>query len=558
LPRTLLNGWQADSEFPPAYFILQELPLMTPLRPQPVVRLSPTLPGNSVLRLLRSPALFFLVVCALLVTPSVQAANKSSSLAQQIESILRASPAGRGFWGIEVVRLPDGEILYVRNPQHLFQPASNMKMFTTSAALNTLGPDFIFRTTVESSAAPDSEGRVPDLVLVGRGDPNLGSRVVPYQYKSKPRLPADLDFEELADQVAAKGVREVTGSLYADDTYYVHEPYGTDWAVDDLYWDYGAPITALAFNDNSLKLTIRPAAFIGPRAQILITPGDGYYRIVNDVATTASGIPAKIELNRFPGSMELDVWGHIPVDSNGVDEEISIQDPPRYIGGMFRKLLEQRGVKVDGDTVVREITPAEAANQSEKPDPTQRFVLAEHNSLPLTQDVKVTLKVSQNLHAEMLLRTISRVENLQGNLEDGLNILNGFVQKIGIAPEEVQFAGGSGLSRETLVTPDAVMKLLQFNARAPWFQAFYDALPVAGIDGTLADRFHNTPLQGRIHAKTGSLEHVNALSGYMNLPGGRRLAFVIIGNQHPLKYSQATKVIDRIALEIYRNYAYRR
>jgi D-alanyl-D-alanine carboxypeptidase/D-alanyl-D-alanine-endopeptidase (penicillin-binding protein 4) len=114
------------------------------------------------------------------------------------------------------------------------------------------------------------------------------------------------------------------------------------------------------------------------------------------------------------------------------------------------------------------------------------------------------------------------------------------------------------LSRQTLVTPDAVMKLLQFDARAPYFQAFYDALPVAGVDGTLADRFHNTPLQGRIHAKTGSLEHVNALSGYMNLPGHRRLAFVIIGNHQPLKWSKATKAIDQIALQIYRHYAYRR
>jgi serine-type D-Ala-D-Ala carboxypeptidase/endopeptidase (penicillin-binding protein 4) len=531
---------------------------MTPVRPQPVVRPSPALPDNYVLRFFSAAALFFLVVCALLAPLSAQAASKRSYLAQRIESILRASPAGRGFWGIEVVRLSDGEILYARNPQHLFQPASNMKMFTTSAALNTLGPDFIFRTSVESSAAPDPAGRVPDLVLVGRGDPNLGSRVVPYQYNSPARLPADLDFEGLADQVLSKGVREVTGNLYSDDTYFVYQPYGTDWAVDDLYWDFGAPITALAFNDNSLKLKIQPAAFAGPRAQILITPGDGYYRIVNDVATTASGIPAKVELNRFPGSMELDVWGHIPVDSSGVDEDISIQDPPLFIGEMFRKLLEQRGVKVDGEVVVREVTPAEAASQSETQAAEQRFVLAEHDSLPLSQDVKVTLKVSQNLHAEMLLRTISRVENHKGSLEDGLDVLNGFVQKVGIAPEEVQFAGGSGLSRETLVTPNAVMKLLQFNARAPWFKAFYDALPVAGVDGTLADRFHNTPLQGRIHAKSGSLEHVNALSGYMNLPGERRLAFVIIGNHHPLKGSKATKVIDQIALDIYRHYASRR
>ncbi|HEX8713466.1 MAG TPA: D-alanyl-D-alanine carboxypeptidase/D-alanyl-D-alanine-endopeptidase, partial [Terracidiphilus sp.] len=265
-----------------------------------------------------------------------------------------------------------------------------------------------------------------------------------------------------------------------------------------------------------------------------------------------------IEIERAPGSMELDVWGHIPLGSNSDDEGISIQNPPLFIGDMFRKLLEERGVKVDGQVVVREVSPAEAASQPQPPQPEKRVVLAEHDSLPLSQDIKVTLKVSQNLHAEMLLRTMSRVLNHQGSLEDGLSILNDFVQKIGIAPNEVQFADGSGLSRQTLVTPGAVMKLLQFNARQPYFKWFYDALPVAGVDGTLADRFHNTPLQGRIHAKTGSLEHVNTLSGYMDLPGDRRLAFVIIANQHPLEGPQATNVIDQIALEIYRRYAHRR
>jgi len=512
-------------------------------------------------RLLRTPALFLLIVCATLLPPATRAAAAArhpNSLAQSIDAILSASPAGRGFWGIEVVRLSDGEILYARNPQRLFQPASNMKLFTTSAALSTLGPNFIFRTTVESSALPDAAGRVPDLVLVGRGDPNLGSRVLPYYLKTEVRLPADLDFEKLADQLAAKGVREVTGNLYADDTYYVHQPYGTGWAVDDLYWDYGAPITALAFNDNSLKLQIRPAAVAGVRAEAQLDPGNGYYSLNNQVETTSSGIPAKVEINRFPGSMELDVWGHIPANSNGVDEGVSIENPPLFIGAMFRKLLQQRGMKVDGQVVVRELPPAEAAGHAALPKPENRIVLAEHDSLPLSQDIKVTLKVSQNLHAEMLLRTMSRVQDHQGSLEDGLDILKSFTQKIGIPREEVQFAGGSGLSRDTLVTPDALIKLLEFTTRAPWFQPFYDALPVAGIDGTLADRFQHTALEGRIHAKTGSMENVNALSGYMNLPRGRRLAFVIIGNHQPLHWAQATEVIDRIALQIYRQYAHSR
>ncbi|HET7215325.1 MAG TPA: D-alanyl-D-alanine carboxypeptidase/D-alanyl-D-alanine-endopeptidase [Terriglobia bacterium] len=527
-------------------------------QPRPIVLLLSAFDHCRTVRPFSKAVFCLVIVCTLLFPSAAQSARRRTPLSRGIDAILQASPARRGFWGIEVVRLSDGKVLYARNAQHLFLPASNMKMFTTSAALSKLGPDFVFRTTVESSSAPDAAGRVPDLVLVGRGDPNLGSRAVPYQYNSPARVPADLDFEKLADQVASKGVREVTGNLYADDTYFVDQPYATDWAVDDLFWDYGAPVTALAFNDNSLMLEVRPAAFVGPRAQIFVQPGDGYYEIVNGVTTTVAGTPANIEIERAPGSLGLDVWGHIPLGSNDVDNGISIQAPPLFIGDMFRKLLEERGVKVDGQMVVREVSPAEAASRSGPPQPAKRVILAEHDSLPLSQDIKVTLKVSQNLHAEMLLRTMSRVLDGQGSLEDGLNILNNFVQKIGIAPDEVQFADGSGLSRQTLVTPAAVMKLLQFNTRQPYFQWFYDALPVAGVDGTLGDRFHNTPLQGRVHAKTGTLEHVNALSGYMDLAGRRRLAFVIIVNQHPFDGAQATKVIDQIALEIYRRYAHRR
>jgi len=500
-------------------------------------------------------AAFSLVVCALLFTSAAHGAKRADSLSRHIDAILRASHAERGFWGIEVVRLSDGKILYARNPDRLFLPASNMKLFTTAAALSTLGPDFIFKTTVESSAPSDSQGRVPGLTIVGRGDPNLGSRLLPYQFNSPARIPADQDFANLADQVAAKGVREITGNLYADDTYYVYEPYGTGWTADDLEWDYGAPITALAFNDNALKMEIQPASSVGAKAQILLDPPDAYYKIIDDVETTPSGDAAKVEVNRLPGSMELDVWGHVPVGSDGVDEGISIADPPQYIGKMFRKLLEQRGVRVDGQVVVRELTQAEADREGTLQKPEHRFVLAEHDSLPLREDIKVTLKVSQNLHAEMLLRTMSRVLNNKGSAEDGLNILNNFVQKIGISNNEVRFADGCGLSRQTLVAPDALIKLLEFMSRAPYFQPFYDALPVAGIDGTLGDRFQHSILKGRIHAKTGSMEYVNALSGYMDLPDRRRLAFVIIGNHQPLHWKEATEVVDRIALEIYRRYA---
>ena len=491
--------------------------------------------------------------------PGTVRAGQYGSLAGRINAILRSTPAGRGFWGIEVVRLSDGTHLYARNADRLFQPASNMKLFTAAAALSKLGPDFVFRTTVESSTSPDAEGRVPNLILIGRGDPNLGSRVLPYHLKTQVRSPADADFEQLAGQVAARGVREVTGDILADNSYYVDQPYGPDWAIDDTVWGYGAPITALAFNDNSLKLHVQPGSAVGARARITLDPVPDYYRIKNAVKTVSASTPAKVRVERAPGSMELDVWGRVPLGSSGIDEDVAIQNPPQLIGEMFRRLLEQRGVKVDGQVVVRQQTPyAMAAGAGPVPKPETRYILAEHDSLPLREDIKVTLKVSQNLHAEMLLRTMAREVAGQGSLAAGLKILDDFARKIDIPPGEVSFADGSGLSRYTLVTPDALIKLLEFMAGSRHFKDFFDALPVAGVDGTLADRFEHTVASGRIHAKTGSMEHVNALSGYMDLPGGGRLAFVIVANDYAASSAAATRTVDRIALTIYRQFAHER
>jgi len=189
------------------------------------------------------------------------------------------------------------------------------------------------------------------------------------------------------------------------------------------------------------------------------------------------------------------------------------------------------------------------------PEPEVRNILAEHDSLPLREDIKVTLKVSQNLHAEMLLRTMARQLSGEGSLETGVGILDNFARGIHISSDRFYFAGGSGLSRDTLVSPDGLIKLLEFMARSNHFKDFFEALPVAGVDGTLADRFEHTLAKRRIHAKTGSMEHVNSLSGYMDLPGGRRLAFVIVANDHAVHSAAAEQVIDRIALAIYRQFA---
>ena len=481
------------------------------------------------------------------------------ALGPHINYILRQTAAKRGFWGIEVMRLRDGKILFQQNADHLFMPASNMKLFTTAAALEKLGPGFVFRTTVESDTAPDAQGRVDDLTLVGRGDANLGSRVLPYHLKTERRDPADIVLRELADQVVARGVHEVKGNLVADDSYFLFEPYGHDWAEEDLEWGYGAPVTALAFNDNELLFHVQPAATVGEGALVSLSPIGDYYQLNNRLETTEPNSHENIFVERLQGSKELDVWGQVPLGSTVEDDAVSIDNPPQLVGDIFLKLLEARGIKVRGRVMVKHFTRLEAATMpASAPPPMSRVILAEHDSLGLGEDIKLTNKISQNLHAEMLLRTLGHEVKNYGSVETGLEVLRDFVAQAGIPPDEVYFADGSGLSRKVLVAPEAVVKLLQYMAKSPHFGAYFDSLPVAGVDGTLDQRLMGTAAAGAIHAKTGTITHVNSLSGYMDLPSGERLAFSIFGNSNPAGSREGARAVDQIALAIFEQYGGRR
>jgi D-alanyl-D-alanine carboxypeptidase/D-alanyl-D-alanine-endopeptidase (penicillin-binding protein 4) len=477
-------------------------------------------------------------------------------LDRRIDAILAASDARRGSWGIQVVELESGRLLYERDADHLFIPASNMKMFTTAAALEKLGPDYIFHTTVESDAAPDAQGRVWDLYLVGRGDPNLGVRTFPYTYHG-PQQPADKFIQEMADQVKARGVREVVRKLVADDSYFVWEPFAPNWAADDLDWGYGAPVSALAFNDNLLTLHVKPGQKAGDEADVRMDPVADYYLLRNHIQTSAKGTEKKYILERQPGSMELDLWGQIPIDSADSVDTIAIANPPRLMAEQFRAALRARGIVVEEPIEVRHLTRLEAASLPNPAPPfSSRVVLAEHTSPPLSEAIKVINKESENLHVEMLLRTLGHVQNNRGSLAGGLEALNAFVeQQVEILPGEKYFSDGSGLSREDLVAPHAAVKLLLYMARSPHFQAYFDSLPVSGIDGTLAHRFLEDEVKGKIHAKTGSVEHVNTLSGYMDLPSGKRLVFSIMTNNHPLPNKAGQDTLDAITLGIYNWFA---
>ena len=495
---------------------------------------------------------------------SRQAKVHQASLTANIERLLSDPAVERSFWGIKAVSLESGRTLFERNADKLFTPASNAKLFTTAATLALIGPQYQFRTTVETSGLVDKYGRVNgNLVLVGRGDPNLSGRVLPYTYPRPERtLPPEWVLQDLADQLVQKGVKFVDGNIVGDDSYFSFERYGQGWSQEDVFWDYGAPVSALTLNDNTIFVTVEPGARPGDRAFVRVEPFASYFEIDNRAFTTPAGSGAmKLGVDRQPGSNVITIWGNIPMGDAGPTYSLAITDPAEFAARVFRSILLQRGIAVYGGVRTHHadapgqftstFTVYSGGGDTATPsEPAAPLVLASYESHPLVEDLRVINKESQNLHAEIMLRLLGREKGSGGSIEGGEEVVKGFLSSAGISPEEYVLLDGSGLSRQDLVTPDAVVKLLTYIDSQPWGDTFRHTLPVAGTDGTLAYRFRNTAAQGRVVAKTGMLGHVNALSGYATTLSGDHVAFSIIANNHILGSRSAIQVIDKIVQAI--------
>jgi len=501
-----------------------------------------------------------LVLCLFLAT-QLQAA-KRKPLPARIAAVLADPDLARAYWGIEIVSLTTGQVLYLQNGDKLFTPASNTKLFTTSAALALIGPDYKFRTSVETTGSLDKHGRLSgDLLLVGRGDPNLSGRELPYDLRTQRNDHPIKVLEDLADSLVQKGVKYVDGDLVADDSYFAFERYGEGWSQDDLVWGDGAPVSALAINDNVVFVNILPADRPGDRAFVSVVPFADYYRVDNRIITTPAGTARRIFFNREPGSTALTLWGEMPIDDQGANQALAIEDPAAFASELFRSLLEKRGITVYGRQRTRHTelaglstfsvtATAEARGGGDEllhPSlPNQTLVLASHESKPLIEDIRVVNKVSQNLHAEILLRLLAREKGTAPTVGNGLEVLRGFLSKVGVPSDQYVFYDGSGLSRQNLVTPHAMVMLLTYASNQSWGKEFRDTLPLAGVDGSLADRLKGTIAQGRVYAKTGSLGGVKSLSGYATTNHGDQVAFSILSNNSNVPAKKITDAIDEI------------
>lgn len=496
---------------------------------------SPTPPPAPVALPSQSPA----VAPAASPTP-VNAGPKTSNptktlgeLQSRISEILRKPELAPAMIGIKVVSLDTGKVLFEENAAKLLRPASNMKLYTVATALDRLSPDFRFTTSVYATAKLDASGSVRgDLIIFGRGDPSLAARFNNGDYFKA--------INDLAAKIVAAGVKRIDGDLIGDESYFTGSQYGSGWEWEDLTWYYGAEVSALTINDNALDLFIKPNPQVGKPAIVTTGPPDPLLTITNDVTTAPAGTRRQLSIHRGLGKDTLQIQGSIPLDDRGYTGGIGISHPAMLFVYLLRSSLAQRGVTIKGRTRTiaaplggPSLDPVQRASLVRRPDvpPINWPVeIASYQSAPFSLIAAQTLKPSQNLYTELILRTLGNspppitpssdssgdasserqsqgaaVELRQTSEDRGVEIVKTFLKTVGIRPESLDLNDGSGLSRNDMVTADSTVQLLTYMSRHRNAAVFRDALPIAGVDGTLRNRMKGTVAEGNLRAKTGSL-----------------------------------------------------
>jgi D-alanyl-D-alanine carboxypeptidase/D-alanyl-D-alanine-endopeptidase (penicillin-binding protein 4) len=440
-------------------------------------------------------------------------------LQQRVEARLAEAGPGTRF-GL-VVATEDGREIVAISPDARFIPASNTKMFTTAAAYAALRdldrPDDSLGTAVRLEAVGK---RAHDVVLEGRGDARLSSAA---------DCVADC-LARLADAVAARvrTVRDVVG----DDRLYPDERWSPGMSWNNIPTRSGTGISALSLDDNELPVRVTPSA-AGQAPAVEMMP---YYRVDNR-ALTVTGGSTELGFDRMPGSDLVHLTGTIAAGSGAALLRLGIDDPAHYAAWRLKMLLEARGVKVTGTVATRHrrLAPSDdpALRKGSLParapeaEPLARLVPP-----PLAEDIKIVNKVSQNLHAELLLRRVGRVAGT-GSIADGVAAVRAMLDGAGVPRSGYDFSDGSGMSTYNRVAPRAAIRFLRWVEAQPWGAAWRETLPIGGVDGTLAARFRGTPLEGKIFAKTGGLNATSALSGWLVARSGRTLVFSAFANDIP-------------------------
>jgi serine-type D-Ala-D-Ala carboxypeptidase/endopeptidase (penicillin-binding protein 4) len=478
-------------------------------------------------------------------TPTPAAPQTLEELRARIREILSRPEFASSRVALKIASLDTGRVLFEQDAGKWMQPASNMKLYTVAAALDRLTPDYRFITSVYAPARPDAAGTVRgDLVVYGRGDPTFAVRFNP-----EGNTDYSLAIDALAADIYAAGVRRVEGDLVGDESYFTGSPIPPGWEWDDLQWYYGAEVSALTVNDNSVDLSVKPGASVGAPARITLGPSTPLVTVVDRTTTAERRTPRELSVTRLLGQNVIEIRGRLPIDDGGYRASLAVSRPAMLFASMLRSSLERRGVVFTGQT-----RTLDAQGRAEgSPLPVSSLVeLAARKSPPLSVIAAQTLKPSQNLYAELLLRTLGKAvgstDPKLSSEEAGEAAVGRFLTQAGIDPAGLVMNDGSGLSRSDLVTAETTLQLLTYMNRHRFGAEFRAALPVAGLDGTLRNRMKGTPAQGNVRAKTGTLGTATSLSGYVFSAAGERLVFALMINNPPREANPRAEFTDVVAV----------
>lgn len=490
-----------------------------------------------------------LILCSLAVLLVAPQSADAQSLTRRLDARLDAPGLDRHLWGVAVTDM-NGKLLYGRNADRLFIPASNTKLVVSAVAIAMLGADFTVPTSVYGTG-PVIDGELHgDLILYGRGDPTFSTRC--YDVDDARPGACDRDpaakLRDLARQLRERGVRRIAGDVVGDGSYFDGELVHPAWETYDLYWWYAAPVSGLGFNDNSVDVQIaaHDSAAIGTQPRITLTPDIGFARLENRAVVGPRDPRRTFDVLRDPDGERYFATGVLPPSSTVRMEHAAVLDPNRFAAVALRQELLAQGIVVLG-AVRSTIDSLDFDHARATP------ALAEVSSRPLRDWVFPVLNTSQNWFAEMLIKQLGKRFGSSGSWDEGLKVERRFlIDSVGIDSTQFAVSDASGLAANNLVSPLAFTRLLAYMRRHPAYDAFAAGLPQSGSPGSLRRRFTDTTLEGRVRAKTGSISRVNTLSGYVERSDGRVLVFSVQANHHTLGSARMIQAIDSIVTELVR------
>lgn len=469
----------------------------------------------------------------------------AQSLAKRLDARLDGPGLDRLLWGVAVTDL-DGHLLYGRNADRLFIPASNTKLVVATVAAALFDPAFTVATSLYGTG-PVVDGVLQgDLVLYGRGDPTFSRRC--YDVDESVAGVCDTDpaakMVELARQLRARGVRSIAGDLVGDGSYFEPTVIHPSWEGYDLNWWYAAPVSGLGFNDNSVDFRITAGDTVGIPPRVTMSPEIGIGRLELRAETGPKGSRSTFDVLRSEDGGGWIASGAIPAGAAARTENAAVVDPNRFAALALRRELAAEGIIVRGAT--RSTTDSLAYRHARSAP-----ALAEVRSRPVSDWIFPILNSSQNWFAEMLLKQVGKQFGNGGSWEEGRRVTRRFlIDSIKVDSTEIAVEDGSGLAANNLIAPRAFTTMLSYIRKHPRYEVIASALPQSGAAGSLRRRFVGTPLEGRVRAKSGTISRVNTLSGFVERSDGRVLVFSIQANHHTLGSTRMIAAIDSVVVEL--------